>query len=84
MKTSITKILDIDNVELSKVFIDKLLACECYEDKINEQHLYNSWDFLNDEEGLFEDVFNAKDIETLEEIERLCITQECDYFRITY
>lgn len=83
MKTSIITILDIDSNELPEKFITLLRYCECYEDKKEEQHIYNSWDLLKNEDD-FSGIFTDKYLDLLREIEGLCVANNCDYFRITY
>lgn len=82
MRTSITKILDIPRVDMADSFLSQLEFCECYEDKVETQNIYNSFDLL--ENGLFDDVFTEENKVILKEIEELCVTNECDYFRLTY
>lgn len=82
MRTVITRILDIPRMDLEESFLSQLEFCECYEDKIEQQHIYNSFDLL--ENDLFSDVFTDENKAILQEIEELCVTNECDYFRLTY
>jgi hypothetical protein len=82
MRTTITRILDIPKMDLPDTFVSSLHACSCYEDNVEQQHIYNSFDLLNN--GLFAGVFNKANKTILQEIEALCLQNECTYFRLTY
>lgn len=82
MKTSITKILDIPKLEFEEEFISSLDSCSAYSDNVETQDIYNSFDLLNN--GLFSGVFSKKNKAILEEIEHLCLANDCTYFRLTY
>lgn len=78
MKTSITKILDIPKMDFAESFTSQLESCACYDDNVETQHIYNSFDLLEN------DLFTDDNQAILREIEELCVDNECDYFRLTY